>query len=77
MVSYVINEEKKNMSKKDINFRKLEIIRRVATLCTDDQISKIDDFIFDLWNKEEEQEKKDRKEFEEWKQKKLDEEIPF
>tara|TARA_R100001224_G_C4005435_1_gene144328 strand:- start:106 stop:339 length:234 start_codon:yes stop_codon:yes gene_type:complete len=77
MVSYVINEEKKNMSKKDINFRKLEIIRRVATLCTDDQISKIDDFIFDLWNKEEEQEKKDRKEFEEWKQKKLDEEMPF
>ena len=28
-----------------VNYRRLEIIRRVATLCTEDQVEKIEDFI--------------------------------
>ena len=51
----------------DTNFQKLEIIRRVTSLCDDSQIEKINDFIFKLWEEEEEQERKDKKEFEEWR----------
>ncbi len=77
MILYVINNARKNM-KKDINYRRLEIIRRVATRWTEDQIEKIEDFIFELWNQEEEQERKEKKEFEDWKKKKAEEEgIPF
>tara|TARA_R100000455_G_C6234390_1_gene95057 strand:- start:476 stop:688 length:213 start_codon:yes stop_codon:yes gene_type:complete len=63
-----------------VNYRRLEIIRRVATLCTEDQIEKIEDFIFELWNQEEEQERKEKAEFEAWKEKKAEEEkegMPF
>ena len=77
MVLYAINKARKNM-KKDVNYKKLEIIRRVATLCNDEQIEKIEDFIFELWNQEEEQEKKEKEEFEAWKKKKAEEEgMPF
>ena len=77
MILYVINNARKNM-KKDVNYRRLEIIRRVATLCTEDQVEKIEDFIFELWNQEEEQDRKEKKEFEDWKKKKAEEEgIPF
>ena len=63
---------------KDINYRRLEIIRRVATLCTEDQIEKIEDFIFKLWDQEEEQERKEKEEFEEWKKNKAEEKgMPF
>ena len=58
---------------KDINHRRLEIIRRVATLCTEDQVEKIEDFIFKLWDQEEEQERKEKEEFEAWKKKKAEE----
>ena len=63
-----------------VNYRRLEIIRRVATLCTEDQIEKIEDFIFELWNQEEEQERKEKAEFEACKEKKAEEEkegMPF
>ncbi len=78
MISYVINKAR-NM-KKDVNYRRLEIIRRVATLCTEDQVEKIEDFIFKLWDQEEEQERKEKEEFEAWKKNKAEEEkegMPF
>ena len=63
---------------KDVNYRRLEIIRRVATLCTEDQVEKIEDFIFKLWDQEEEQERKEKEEFEAWKKNKAEEEgMPF
>ena len=71
MLRYIINKARKMTKQKEKI--QLELVKRVAQHnWTVEDLEAVDDLLTDLYTKGEEQKEKDKREFEEWRQKKED-----